>query len=171
MLGRQFCNKTSMESIKKKFFCQTWIRILLGYQNFLWNPFQVFLSKTHWMWHTCSSTGIAQSATSWIDDYFSWINSQGQIPCCRIHSSNGHFCPSTGMYTTPGAEQWKSMFTFTDKMLWGGSNVCLAWCACSMSPMTSWTSPRTRADAQWMFSKLCCMIYLLTVHSWPKFTA
>ncbi|KAL4217752.1 NPC intracellular cholesterol transporter 1 [Mactra antiquata] len=37
---------------------------------------------------------IAQPASSWIDDYFDWINSAGNPPCCRLYN-NGSFCPAT----------------------------------------------------------------------------
>ncbi|XP_053383047.1 NPC intracellular cholesterol transporter 1-like [Mercenaria mercenaria] len=37
---------------------------------------------------------IAQPASSWIDDYFDWINSAGNPPCCRVYE-NGSFCPAT----------------------------------------------------------------------------
>ncbi|GFR77232.1 niemann-Pick C1 protein, partial [Elysia marginata] len=38
------------------------------------------------------STRIAESVSSWLDDYFSWLNSPS---CCRIHDDTGDFCPST----------------------------------------------------------------------------
>lgn len=39
-------------------------------------------------------TKLAQPASSWLDDYFSWIGSGGNVPCCRLYQ-NGSFCPST----------------------------------------------------------------------------
>ncbi|XP_033640413.1 NPC intracellular cholesterol transporter 1-like [Asterias rubens] len=42
-------------------------------------------------------TYIANPATSWIDDFFSWLApSQGGSPCCMYNPKNGKFCPSTG---------------------------------------------------------------------------
>lgn len=38
------------------------------------------------------STKIAESVSSWLDDYFSWLNSPS---CCRVHNDTGEFCPST----------------------------------------------------------------------------
>ena len=37
------------------------------------------------------STMVAQPASSWIDDYFDWLNSDN---CCRLNGTGG-FCPST----------------------------------------------------------------------------
>lgn len=39
-------------------------------------------------------TYIAQPISSWIDDYFDWINSGGSDQCCRLFE-NGTFCRST----------------------------------------------------------------------------
>jgi hypothetical protein len=47
------------------------------------------------------SSTIAQPASSWIDDYFDWINSAGNPPCCRLYD-NGTFCPATCKYTKIG---------------------------------------------------------------------
>ncbi|XP_069106918.1 NPC intracellular cholesterol transporter 1-like, partial [Argopecten irradians] len=38
---------------------------------------------------------IAQPVSSWLDDYFSWLNSGGHPQCCRSYINNGSFCPST----------------------------------------------------------------------------
>ncbi|XP_033726498.1 NPC intracellular cholesterol transporter 1-like isoform X1 [Pecten maximus] len=38
---------------------------------------------------------IAQPVSSWVDDYFSWLNSGGHPQCCRSYNNNGSFCPST----------------------------------------------------------------------------
>ncbi|EDV22560.1 uncharacterized protein TRIADDRAFT_28666, partial [Trichoplax adhaerens] len=43
-------------------------------------------------------TYIAETTSSWIDDYFAWIQPVGKIPCCRKRPvGKGHykFCPST----------------------------------------------------------------------------
>lgn len=39
-------------------------------------------------------TYIAQPASSWIDDYYDWVNSAGGDQCCRLFP-NGTFCKST----------------------------------------------------------------------------
>ncbi|KAK7485656.1 hypothetical protein BaRGS_00023105, partial [Batillaria attramentaria] len=38
---------------------------------------------------------IAHPATSWLDDYFSWLTPGGNPPCCRFNNITGDFCPST----------------------------------------------------------------------------
>ncbi|OWF43470.1 Niemann-Pick C1 protein [Mizuhopecten yessoensis] len=38
---------------------------------------------------------VAQPVSSWLDDYFSWLNSGGHPQCCRSFINNGSFCPST----------------------------------------------------------------------------
>ncbi|XP_038051413.1 NPC intracellular cholesterol transporter 1-like [Patiria miniata] len=44
-----------------------------------------------------NTTYIAVPATSWIDDFFSWMEpSKGGSPCCMYNPKNGKFCPSTG---------------------------------------------------------------------------
>ncbi|XP_022105812.1 Niemann-Pick C1 protein-like [Acanthaster planci] len=40
---------------------------------------------------------IAVPASSWIDDFFSWLApSKVGFPCCMYYKDNGTFCPSTG---------------------------------------------------------------------------
>ncbi|XP_029633427.1 NPC intracellular cholesterol transporter 1 [Octopus sinensis] len=39
-------------------------------------------------------TRIAKSSSSWLDDYFDWINPDTQNPCCRYYKSTGKFCDS-----------------------------------------------------------------------------
>ena len=39
---------------------------------------------------------IAQPTTSWLEDYFDWIQPQDSDSCCRVYNDSGHFCPSTG---------------------------------------------------------------------------
>jgi len=40
-------------------------------------------------------TTIATPASSWIDDYFSWVApSVGNTPCCRVTQEKGDFCPA-----------------------------------------------------------------------------
>ncbi|KAH3710433.1 hypothetical protein DPMN_069915 [Dreissena polymorpha] len=51
---------------------------------------QVFFSS-----QLANYTTIAQPASSWIDDYFDWVSSTGNPPCCRINDQTGQFCPST----------------------------------------------------------------------------
>ena len=51
-------------------------------------------------------TKIAETASSWLDDYFSWIDPNGENSCCRMlytHDQNGTmpvfpptFCNATG---------------------------------------------------------------------------
>lgn len=38
---------------------------------------------------------IAQPPSSWIDDYFDWLQSTSNPPCCRIFPKNNSFCPAT----------------------------------------------------------------------------
>lgn len=38
---------------------------------------------------------IAHPATSWVDDYFSWLTPGGNPPCCRYNNVTMDFCPST----------------------------------------------------------------------------
>jgi len=40
-------------------------------------------------WNICFRTYIAKPASSWIDDYFDWSQSDA---CCKMYS-NGSFCP------------------------------------------------------------------------------
>ncbi|XP_076437724.1 NPC intracellular cholesterol transporter 1-like [Babylonia areolata] len=40
-------------------------------------------------------TRIAHPATSWIDDYVSWLTPGGNTPCCRVHNDTGLFCPAS----------------------------------------------------------------------------
>lgn len=40
-------------------------------------------------------TYIAQPPSSWIDDYFDWLQSTSNPPCCRIFPQNSSFCPAT----------------------------------------------------------------------------
>lgn len=38
---------------------------------------------------------LAQPPSSWLDDYFDWLQSTSNPPCCRIFSHNNSFCPAT----------------------------------------------------------------------------
>jgi len=38
---------------------------------------------------------LAQPPSSWIDDYFDWLQSTNNPPCCRIHNQTKEFCPAT----------------------------------------------------------------------------
>lgn len=38
---------------------------------------------------------LAQPPSSWIDDYFDWLQSTNNPPCCRIHNETKEFCPAT----------------------------------------------------------------------------
>ncbi|XP_070533114.1 NPC intracellular cholesterol transporter 1-like [Ptychodera flava] len=41
-------------------------------------------------------TRIAHPASSWLDDFFDWLNAGGAIPCCRYYNQSGQpFCPAT----------------------------------------------------------------------------
>lgn len=42
-------------------------------------------------------TRIAQPASSWLDDYFSWLAPGGNPPCCRYNNVTGDFCPATSL--------------------------------------------------------------------------
>ncbi|CAL8075262.1 unnamed protein product [Calicophoron daubneyi] len=41
-----------------------------------------------------SYTWIAAQATSWIDDYFDWIDPDGSPFCCRVYNGTRKLCPS-----------------------------------------------------------------------------
>lgn len=41
------------------------------------------------------SSWISNSASSWLDDYFDWLDPNGAPLCCRIDKTNQHFCPSS----------------------------------------------------------------------------
>ena len=38
---------------------------------------------------------LAQPPSSWLDDYFDWLQSTNDPPCCRINSQTKQFCPAT----------------------------------------------------------------------------
>ncbi|CAF1388802.1 unnamed protein product [Adineta ricciae] len=38
---------------------------------------------------------LAQPPSSWLDDYFDWLQSTNNPPCCRIHNQTKEFCPAT----------------------------------------------------------------------------
>jgi Niemann-Pick C1 protein len=38
---------------------------------------------------------LAQPPSSWLDDYFDWLQSTNDPPCCRINSKTQEFCPAT----------------------------------------------------------------------------
>jgi Niemann-Pick C1 protein len=38
---------------------------------------------------------LAQPPSSWLDDYFDWLQSTNDPPCCRIHNQTKEFCPAT----------------------------------------------------------------------------
>ena len=38
---------------------------------------------------------LAQPPSSWLDDYFDWLQSTNDPPCCRINPQNQTFCPAT----------------------------------------------------------------------------
>ncbi|XP_076457250.1 NPC intracellular cholesterol transporter 1-like [Babylonia areolata] len=38
---------------------------------------------------------IAHPASSWVDDYFSWLTPGGNPPCCRSNNVTHDFCPAT----------------------------------------------------------------------------
>jgi Niemann-Pick C1 protein len=38
---------------------------------------------------------LAQPPSSWLDDYFDWLQSSNDPPCCRINSQTQAFCPAT----------------------------------------------------------------------------
>jgi Niemann-Pick C1 protein len=38
---------------------------------------------------------LAQPPSSWLDDYFDWLQSTNDPPCCRIHNQTNQFCPAT----------------------------------------------------------------------------
>ncbi|CAH8572285.1 unnamed protein product [Heterobilharzia americana] len=40
-----------------------------------------------------NSSWIASPASSWLDDYFDWIDPNGAPLCCRIYKTNKTFCP------------------------------------------------------------------------------
>lgn len=42
---------------------------------------------------------LAQPPSSWLDDYFDWLSSSNDPPCCRIHNSSKAFCPATSNAT------------------------------------------------------------------------
>jgi Niemann-Pick C1 protein len=43
---------------------------------------------------------LAQPPSSWLDDYFDWLQSSNDPPCCRIHQQTGAFCPATSNDTS-----------------------------------------------------------------------
>jgi Niemann-Pick C1 protein len=38
---------------------------------------------------------LAQPPSSWLDDYFDWLQSTNNPPCCRINNKTQDFCPAT----------------------------------------------------------------------------
>ncbi|UJR31470.1 hypothetical protein I4U23_018959 [Adineta vaga] len=38
---------------------------------------------------------LAQPPSSWLDDYFDWLQSTNDPPCCRINNRTHEFCPAT----------------------------------------------------------------------------
>jgi Niemann-Pick C1 protein len=38
---------------------------------------------------------LAQPPSSWLDDYFDWLQSTNDPPCCRIYNQTNKFCPAT----------------------------------------------------------------------------
>ncbi|XP_046362428.2 NPC intracellular cholesterol transporter 1-like [Haliotis rufescens] len=40
-------------------------------------------------------TRIAHPASSWLDDYFSWLTPDGNPPCCRYYNETDTFCKAT----------------------------------------------------------------------------
>jgi Niemann-Pick C1 protein len=38
---------------------------------------------------------LAQPPSSWLDDYFDWLQSTNNPPCCRINNQTKKFCPAT----------------------------------------------------------------------------
>jgi Niemann-Pick C1 protein len=38
---------------------------------------------------------LAQPPSSWLDDYFDWLQSSNNPPCCRINNRTKEFCPAT----------------------------------------------------------------------------
>ncbi|CAF0977101.1 unnamed protein product [Rotaria sordida] len=38
---------------------------------------------------------LAQPPSSWLDDYFDWLQSTNDPPCCRINNQTEEFCPAT----------------------------------------------------------------------------
>ncbi|CAF0966260.1 unnamed protein product [Adineta steineri] len=38
---------------------------------------------------------LAQPPSSWLDDYFDWLQSTNDPPCCRINNKTQEFCPAT----------------------------------------------------------------------------
>ncbi len=38
---------------------------------------------------------LAQPPSSWLDDYFDWLQSTNNPPCCRINNQTKQFCPAT----------------------------------------------------------------------------
>lgn len=38
---------------------------------------------------------LAQPPSSWLDDYFDWLQSTNDPPCCRINNQTHQFCPAT----------------------------------------------------------------------------
>ncbi|CAF0998298.1 unnamed protein product [Adineta ricciae] len=38
---------------------------------------------------------LAQPPSSWLDDYFDWLQSTNDPPCCRINNQTHEFCPAT----------------------------------------------------------------------------
>ncbi|CAF3904880.1 unnamed protein product, partial [Rotaria magnacalcarata] len=38
---------------------------------------------------------LAQPPSSWLDDYFDWLQSTNDPPCCRINNQTKQFCPAT----------------------------------------------------------------------------
>ena len=53
---------------------------------------------------------IAMSASSWLDDYFSWLGPSGEDSCCRMKYTENETCfqatvkPPSGNSTTPGPQ-------------------------------------------------------------------
>lgn len=45
-----------------------------------------------------TSTNIAYTPSSWIDDYFDWVKPQST--CCRYYNDSGAFCNASGKLST-----------------------------------------------------------------------
>jgi Niemann-Pick C1 protein len=43
---------------------------------------------------------LAQPPSSWLDDYFDWLQSTNDPPCCRVYNQTQKFCPATSNDTT-----------------------------------------------------------------------
>lgn len=68
-------------------------------------PFSMYQLKKFIMQHPMTfylirnySTKVAKSPSSWIDDYFDWLNIEF---CCHVQEDNVTFCPSIGKFYRP----------------------------------------------------------------------